>query len=234
MNSNIIFFGEIELEKARELQKILKTGTTTIGLKAVDCVVLAADTQATMDNLVADSSATKIYRINDRCAVTIAGGMGDSQTVVRFLRSHANAYELDREKAMSCKAIITYLANILNANRYYPFLAFFILGGYDKKPVLYSTDFVGGFSEVEEFTSIGSGSQFAMGYLEQNFKENLSEEQAIEIGVNAIKVARKRDIYTGGKTIRVFVINREKARELSEKEVKKYLTEEAEIKTKSK
>ncbi|MFA4907529.1 MAG: proteasome subunit beta, partial [archaeon] len=32
----------------------LQTGTTTVGIKAADCVVLAADMKATMGNLVAD------------------------------------------------------------------------------------------------------------------------------------------------------------------------------------
>lgn len=207
----------------------LETGTTTVGIKGANCVVLAADMKATMGSLAADLRAQKIYLVNNWIAVTMAGGQGDSQTVIRYMKAHANLYEMEREKPLSPKAAITYLANILSANRYYPFMSFFLLGGYDKKPEIYSTDLVGGFSEVRDFTSTGSGSELALGVLEENYEEGLEEERAIGLAVNAIKVSRKRDIYTGGEGIMVVVIDSRGARELPESEVKKYLGEREKV-----
>ena len=40
----------------------LKTGTTTIGLKLKDGVILASDQRATMGNLIAHSDVQKVYR----------------------------------------------------------------------------------------------------------------------------------------------------------------------------
>lgn len=202
----------------------LNFGTTTVGVLGKEAVVLAADMKATLGNIVSDTNISKIYRINNRIAITIAGGVGDALTVVRFLQSHARLFEIERESPMTTKALITFLSNILNSNRYFPFQAFFIVGGYNNKPELYTSDLVGGFNEVDKFTSTGSGFELAYGFLEEEFKEGLSTEKATEIAVKAVKVAKKRDIYTGGDSVKVFVISKDGAKELARKEVEKYLT----------
>ena len=50
----------------------LKTGTTTIGLKLKDGVVLATDQRATMGNLIADNHCQKLFPIADNLGMTIA------------------------------------------------------------------------------------------------------------------------------------------------------------------
>lgn len=199
----------------------LKTGTTTVGIKTKDAVVLAADMKATLGNVASELNATKLYKISDRIGVAIAGSFGDCLTVVRFLKSQTALYNIERETNMSANAAITFLSNILNSNRYFPFLSFFIMGGYNSKPDLFTTDMVGGSSEVDKFTAVGSGFQLALGVLEEGWKEGMSEEETIKLAVNAIKVARKRDIYTGGEGIKLIVIDKNGIREL-EKEVEKY------------
>ncbi len=200
----------------------LKTGTTTVGVKAADATILAADMKATMGNIAAELTATKLFKINDNIAMAIAGSQGDCQTIIRFLKSQAKLYEMERETPLSTKAAITFLANVLSANRYYPYLSYFIMGGFNKEAELYTTDMVGGFSEVEKFTSVGSGFELAYGVLEHNYRENMDQDAAIRLAVNAVKVAKKRDIYTGGEGIKVFVIDAKGVRELGEKEVEKY------------
>ena len=206
----------------QNLEQGLKTGTTTVGLIAANAVVLAADQRATMGHLASEEDFKKLYKITDNLGVSIAGAVGDALTLVRFLRSQAKLYEMERETPLSTKAAITFLSNVLSANRYYPYLSYFIMGGFNKGAELYTTDMVGGFSEVEKFTSVGSGFELAYGVLEHNYRDNMDQDSAIRLAVNAVKVAKKRDIYTGGEGIKVFVIDAKGARELSEKEVEKY------------
>jgi len=200
----------------------LHTGTTTVGVLGKEAVVLAADMKATLGNIASDTNVTKVYKINDKAAITIAGGVGDALTVVRFLRSHAKLFEIERENVMTPKALVTFLSNILNGNRYFPFQAFFILGGFNGKPELYTSDLVGGFNEVDKFTSTGSGFELAYGFFEDQYREGLPTEKAIELAVKAVKVAKKRDVFTGGEGVKVIVISREGVKELSKKEVEKY------------
>ncbi|PIN99320.1 MAG: proteasome endopeptidase complex, archaeal, beta subunit [Candidatus Diapherotrites archaeon CG10_big_fil_rev_8_21_14_0_10_31_34] len=193
--------------------KRLKTGTTTVGLVTKDSVVLAADMRASMGHLAYDEEVNKIYKIADNVALTIAGSVGDALTLVRFLRSHAKLFEIERETKITPKAIATFASNILNSNRFYPFYVQFIIGGINQKPELFDVDPSGGLLERKQFAVTGSGTELAMSVLDQNYNENLSTEQGIELAVRAVKASKKRDIYSGGIAVKVTVIDKNGVKE---------------------
>lgn len=203
--------------------KDFKTGTTTVGLIALDSVVLAADMRASFGHIAYDEETKKLYKITESIAVTNAGAVGDSLTLVRFLRSQARLYEIERNAKITPKAIVTYLSNVLNANRHFPFAAQFVLGGVNKGPELFELTPFGGVLERKKFAVSGSGTELAMATLDQNYKKGMTEEEGIALAVKAVEAGRKRDIFSGGKSIAVMVINREGTRELAESEVQKHI-----------
>ena len=71
---------------------VLKTGTTTIGMKIKDGVILATDQRATMGNLIANSHVQKVYPIADNLGMTISRLVGDAQLMVRFMTSQVAIY----------------------------------------------------------------------------------------------------------------------------------------------
>lgn len=213
------------LQKQELEAKKLSTGTTTLGLICKDCTILAADMQATMGNIASGKELDKIFKINDKVGVTVAGTLGDALTVVRFIRSKAKLYEIERETPMNPKATMTFLANILSANRYFPYFSAFILGGYNGKPELYTTDVIGGFTKEVDYASDGSGFQLVYGLLEEQYRKELSEEDAVRLAVKAIAIAKKRDVFTGGKSIKVVVIDKAGYREIPEAKIKKLIDE---------
>jgi proteasome beta subunit len=205
----------------------LKTGTTTVGLIASESVVLAADMRASMGHIAYDEESQKIYKITDSIAVTNAGSVGDSLTLVRFLKSHARLYEIERDTKITPNAIVTYLSSVLNANRYYPFAAQFVLGGINNGPEIFELTPYGGILKRDKFAVSGSGTEFAMTTLDQNYKKGMSEEEGIALAIKAINAGKKRDMYSGGKSVSVTVISRKGIRELSEAEVQKYVPKNA-------
>ena len=70
----------------------------------------------------------------------------------------------------------------------------------------------------EKFVSTGSGSPVAYGYLETEFKENLTVNDAYKIAIQAIAAAIRRNAGTGD-GINVVIIDKDGYRELS-KEMK--------------
>jgi len=186
-----------------------------VGLVGKDFVVLGSDKKGTMGNVAYDLNAQKLYTLNDHIGIGLAGSLGDAQQVIRLLKAEIRLYETERDKVMSTKAVATFLSNYLNANRYYPYFAGFIMAGFNSKPEIYSTDVVGGFGKVYDFTSIGSGSEFAMGVLERGYTENISKADGIELVVDAIKASRKRDVFSGGERIDIMVITKNGIEELS-------------------
>jgi len=203
----------------------LKTGTTTVGVVGKNAVVLAADMKATMGHLSYDLEARKIYKITDHIALTNAGMVGDSLMLIRYLKAQAKLYEIERESGMSSRAMSTFLSNVLNANRYYPYSVQFIIGGRYKEPILFELTPYGGIIERTTFATSGSGTTLAMSTLDQNFKENMTTDEAVRLAIRAVASAKKRDIYSGGRSVSVVVIDDSGVKELDDTKVKKHLAE---------
>ena len=193
-------------------EQIMK-GTTTVGLIFKDGVVLATEMRATMGNLIASKRAKKIYKITPRIAMTTAGGVGDAQQLVRIIQVECSLYEMRRGKTMSVGAASTLLSNYLNQNRYYPYYVQLLMGGLDDDgPSVYSVDALGGVSREDEIVATGSGSPIAYGVLEDQFRPDMSEGEAKDLAIRAVRSAMRRDAGSG-EDIMVVVIMKDKYEE---------------------
>jgi proteasome beta subunit len=199
-----------------------KTGTTTLGLVCRDAVIVAADRKATMGYMVESKEERKVYPIDKHIALTIAGGVGDAQTLVRMLKAQFKLYKMERGP-ITLKAASTLLANVLQGSKYFPYYVQLILAGYDSEPRVYSVDMAGGVGGYDKYYSTGSGSPFVYGVLESAYKENMSVEDAIALAVKAVKAAVQRDIASGGNGMIVAVIDRNGYRELTAQELKQHM-----------
>jgi proteasome endopeptidase complex beta subunit len=188
-----------------------KKGTTTIGMVVKEGVVLAADRRATSGNMVANKKVRKILMIDNRIAITTAGGVADAQFLYDIIKVRYNFNKMYGQLPTSIKSIVTYLANILSFNKYFPYYVQLIIGGYDESPVLFSLDLYGSFTQ-EKYVATGSGSPVAMGVLEDEYNEDLSIDQAVDLARRAIINAIKRDAYTG-ESVMVVSIDKSGSRE---------------------
>lgn len=192
-------------------------GTTTVGIVCKDGVVLAADRRGSYGNMIMTKNATKLFKIDEHLALAGAGSVGDILSLVRRLRVEASLYKRRTYKPMSVKALATFTANILQGSKYMPYFAWFLIGGYDEKPGMYSIDPVGGITE-DKYVSAGSGMEFAYAILESAYKENITLKTGIKLAVRAINSALKRDVYTGD-GIMVVAVDKKGYRELSKEEI---------------
>ena len=174
-------------------EDILKTGTTTIGLKIKDGVILASDQRATMGHVIAHSDVQKVYPLADNLGMTIAGIVGDAQLMVRFIESEVSIYSMKRGSPMSVKSAATLVGNVMR----HGFYLGLIVGGYDSTGGhVFSVDAAGGYIE-DDFISIGSGSTFAMGSMEASYKKNMTKKEAIDVAITALNSSRRRDSASG-------------------------------------
>ena len=173
----------------------MKTGTTTVGIRAGDSVVLATDMRASLGNMVSSKDVQKVEAIHPTGALTIAGAVSAAQNLIQTLQAETNLYEARRGKEMSMQALSTLTGNLLRSGAFY--IVQPILGGVDDTgPHVYSIDPAGGMSE-EEYTVTGSGSQYALGVLEQEYRDDLSVDEARTIAARAIESAVERDLASG-------------------------------------
>ncbi|MFQ6053414.1 MAG: archaeal proteasome endopeptidase complex subunit beta [Candidatus Bathyarchaeia archaeon] len=194
-------------------------GTTTVGVVCSDGVIMATDTRAVMGTYIASKRAKKVYKVTDRLAMTVAGGVAAAQRVVDILRINASLFELEKGRPIPVAAAARLVSNILFANREVgmPLPLQALVGGFDESgPHVFSLDPLGSLTE-EKVVSTGSGSPIAYGVLEDQYREDRSVDEMLPIVVRAIDSAMKRDVASGD-SFDVAVVAESGYRELSPEE----------------
>jgi proteasome beta subunit len=196
-----------------DIETYRKTGTTVVGIIGTNIALLAGDRQSTAF-YVSSRMEKKVHKINSQAGTAFSGVVGDINTLLRFLRAEANFFEIERNYPMSVKALITLMSNILHSSRFFPYLTFLLIGGYDKRgPQLVSIDPFGGVSSGENFFCDGSGAPIAYGVLESSYKEKMDEKEITNLAISAITAAKRRDVYTGGIGIDILIFSKDGPKE---------------------
>lgn len=191
-------FNKKQLDHER-YEKMLQTGTTTVGIMIKDGVVIATDSQATAGTFVASKQAQKLYEINKYTAATIAGGVADSQYIINQLHALSKLKEVEDGEVPDPKYIASICRNILFSGRTY-FISLLIVGGFslkEKSGKLYGIDLLGTLYDESEYLSFGSGSPFSLGVLEADWEPNLTKAKGIDLIKTAITSSRERDAGSG-------------------------------------
>ena len=198
-------------------------GTTTVGVLCKDGVVLGTDTRVTMGNFIAHKRGKKVYRIDNHLAMTIAGVVADAQNVIEILKANAALFRLSNRRPMPVSAASRLAANLLFVNRILPLILQAIIAGVDLDgPHVFSLDPFGSITEEKTYFSTGSGSPIAFGILEDGFRDGMSTKEAIQLVVNAVSAAMRRDTASGD-SFDVSVITQDGYQELSDAEKAQYL-----------
>ena len=212
----------MSVEEQSMYKKYMK-GTTTVGIVCSDGIVLGGDTRATMDTFIASSEARKVWRIDESLGMTIAGAVGDAQELIRILKAQNEIYKMNENRPLSPKSASSLMSVILQENKMMPFYVGLIIGGMDgDQPQLYSLDAIGGAAEESKFTSIGSGSLTALGYIEDMYKKGMSTKDAVKGVAKALAIAMKRDAATGDSMI-IATITKSGYTEFGMKDIEKVL-----------
>lgn len=194
----------------------LKTGTTTIGVVYKDGVVMATEHRATMGNIIAHKEVQKLFKIDKNLGLTVAGLVGDAQLLARYIKAEVELYKLKKGTPMSVNSAATLLSNIMRGGggSYGFYYVGLIMGGLDNTGGhVFALDAAGG-SIRDEYVSIGSGSSFAYGVLEDGFKRDMEEGEAVGLAIRALNAAMRRDSASGD-GYAVSVINKDGFKELT-------------------
>jgi len=214
----------LTLEESLMSEKDLKKGTTTVGIVCKDGVVVGTEYRATMGYLIAHKKTKKLFKIDEHMAMTVAGLVGDAQTLVRWIKAEAELYRLKTDKGMSLKAASTLMSNILNARKFFPFWVQLVLAGVDEEGNhVYSIDAAGG-AIPDDYVTTGSGSPYVYGVLEDYYKPDITTKEGVEIALRGLAAAIKRDAASGN-GIELAVIDKKGFLYWEEKKVKEKLEE---------
>lgn len=210
--------------------KILKTGTTTVGIVCKEGIVLAADRRATLGGrIIIEKNTEKIVSITDDIAVTTAGSVSDVQLLIKVLKAQLKLMEVRRDRKATVKEASNLLATMVYNNirkfSLIPSITGFLLGGRDDNGVyLYGLYIDGSITLFDDYTSDGSGFMFAIGVLENSYKKGITINEGIKLAIQAVNAAIQRDAATGN-GIDVVTITKDGVKKVYGKEINTYITQ---------
>lgn len=203
--------------------KLMK-GTTTVGVKFKNGIVVASDKRATSGTFVASKSAVKTLKLTDYAVATISGLVADGQYLVSNIAALADLYSLDTGRPLSVRGLAKLLVLLLRRYRPYFLLAHLIVGGVDKEgPHLFNVDLYGTMTE-EDYLATGSGSPVAISVIEGGYSPEMDRDSALRLAVSSMVAALSRDAATGD-GIDVVVVDSLGVRFLGREEVDRLIRE---------
>lgn len=209
-----------QVEYAREA---VKKGTTTIGLKFKDGVILAVDKRVS-SKLVEPESIEKIYDVDDYIGCATSGLVADARVLVDEARKAAQTHKVTYGENIAVellvKKICDYKQNYTQYGGVRPFGTALLIAGVDDLGVhLFETDPSGALVAYKA-TSIGSGRPVVMDLFEKEFKDKMSFDSALRLGLKAIGAAIEEEPSADSVEIGVVEKNK-KFRRLTEAEISK-------------
>jgi len=184
-------------------------GTTTLSFFFNDGIIVAVDSRASIGNFVGSKTVNKVIPISKHIIGTMAGSAADCTFWIRKLQAEARLYDLQEGREISVALVSNILSKSLYYNRELSLSIGTMIIGYDKLcgPSIYYIDNTGMRVRGDMF-AVGSGSTFALGILDTEKHPNMTKNEAIALGIKAIRHATVRDAFSGG-YIAVYVVNSE-------------------------
>lgn len=181
-------------------------GTTIVAAAFPGGVVLAGDRRATMGNMIAQRDIEKVFPADEYSAVGIAGTAGLAVEMVKLFQLELEHFEKVEGTTLSLEGKANRLSTMIRGNLSMAMQGLAVVplfAGYDvdrEKGRIFSYDVTGGRSEERGYASTGSGSVFARGSMKKLYRDDLTEQQATTLVVQALYDAADDDSATGGPT----------------------------------
>ena len=178
-----------QVEYAREA---VKRGTTTVGLKFKNGVVLIIDKRIT-SKLIEPMSIEKIFKIEEWMGCATSGLVADARVLVDRARIEAQINKITYGESITVESLVKKICDFKQNYTQYggvrPFGTAMLVAGVDGKGEhLFETDPSGALMEYKA-GSIGAGRNTVMELFEEEYKDNMSLDKCIDLGLRALDAA---------------------------------------------
>ena len=171
-------------------------GATAVGIAYKDGVVLGAERRITLGSFVRSKSGKKVFKVTETVGAVCAGMVADMQNLVKEVGVYSKLKELEARKALKPNSVAKLMSTLMFQNRYAPLLTQVILGGVGDKPIVYVLDPLGSVIS-DQYATVGTGEETAIGVVEAGYSPTMTQKEARDLLVAAIKAAVARDAMSG-------------------------------------
>jgi proteasome alpha subunit len=214
-----------QVEYAREA---VKRGTTSLGVKSSEGIVLVVDKRPT-SKLVEPKSIEKIFQIDQHIGAATSGLVADARAIIEKARIEAQVNRITYNEPIRVETLSKKICDMKQMYTQHggvrPFGSALIIGGVNGKGCrLFETDPSGALIEYKA-TAIGAGRQVAMEEFEKKYEDNMTLTDAIELALDAVYEATEGKTTPESVEIAVIDAKDKKYRKLSEEEIKDHVEE---------
>ncbi|KAH0573629.1 Proteasome subunit beta type [Spironucleus salmonicida] len=174
-------------------------GTTTLAFSFQGGIIISVDSRSTMGPYISSGNVHKVIPITQHLLGTMAGGAADCQFWLSDLGKRVAMHELETGDRLGATSASKLFADTIHQYAGYDLSIGSMIAGFDADgtPKLWYCDNDGDRLEGYLF-SVGSGSMFAYSILENGWKWDLTDQEAIDLGIKAVMHAVHRDAMSGG------------------------------------
>jgi len=195
---------QLQATVSAEAAAAVPHGTTVLGLKYADGVIVAGDRRATAGYTISEDRMRKVFPADDFSAIAIAGVAGMAIEMVKLFQLELEHYEKLTGDRLSLEGKANRLAQLIRQN--FPLamqglVVVPLFGGYDERREegrLFYYDATGGRWEEDDYQATGSGSQPAKNSLKKRWTPGLARADAVRVAAEALLDASEDDVATGG------------------------------------
>jgi len=212
-----------QVEYAREA---VKRGTTAMGIKAQDGVVLIVDKRISTD-LLEPRSIEKIFSLDDHIGSATSGLVADARVLIDKARVESQVNQMSYNEKIDVDTLTTKVCEHLQQYTQYggvrPFGTALLIAGVDQDtPKLFETDPSGAMMEYKA-TSIGENRQEIMKYFEKEYTPDLTIDESISLGLQALKKELDEEPTIDSLEIGIARVETGKFEKLTQEELQEYI-----------
>lgn len=189
--STTMFSPEGHLYQVDYASKIIEKGSPAVAIIYKQGILIIADKKI-HSSLVIPDSVEKVFKIDNHIWTTCAGLIGDGRRLVDFARQMSQENRTYYDQPIEVETLVKKIASVIQYYTQYgggrPFGVSLIIAGYDSLGKHIFEAEPSGAITAYKALAIGQSRQKLMDYLEKNFKENLSFDDALTIGIKAISL----------------------------------------------
>jgi len=180
----------------KKTQDPIVTGTSILGIKYKDGVMMAADTLASYGSLARFREIQRVFPVGKQTLIGGGGEYSDFQYVLKTLDELITSDEItDDGSSLPPAAIHSYLTRVLynRRNKFDPLWGSYVIAGFrDGKSFLGVSD-LQGTSYQDDTIATGFGNHLARPLLRNEFRKDMSKDDAKKLLETCMRVLFYRD-----------------------------------------
>ena len=206
-------------------KRTVSQGFAAVGLTGKDCVVFVADRKAhELEKLVIPESIEKVFQIDLHIGAAISGMIADGRMLIDKAQNNAQEYKMTYNQPADVLLIVKGISAEMQALTQYggarPFGVSILFGGVKAgKSYIYMLDPSGTFFQYKAI-AIGGNSEAINKNLEKEYKQDMTSEDLINLGMKTIKSDEGK---SSPERFEVAVIDKDGFHKLSKEEITKYI-----------